>query len=295
MAKITRRKLIKNTTFAAIASALYLNTPFRAFAQSNPTSKVILIRDKDLLDGDDKIREDILEQMLDKAMLSLTGESGSKEAWQQIFSPKDIVGVKTNGWWRLATPGELENVVKKKLMEVGVDESKISIKDRGVLDDEIFQNATALINMRPMRTHNWSGVGSLLKNYIMFSPTPSSYHPDTCADLAKLWELPVVKGKTKLNVLVMITPLFHGSGPHHFSSQYTWKYNGLLVGTDPVAVDSIGVQILKAKRKEYFGEDRPINPPPKHVELAETRHQLGVANPEKIDLICLGWQDDILI
>jgi hypothetical protein len=60
--------------------------------------------------------------------------------------------------------------------------------------------ATALINARPMRSHHWAGVGSLIKNYIMFIPEPISIHPDSCADLASIWDLPVVKGKTRLKV-----------------------------------------------------------------------------------------------
>jgi hypothetical protein len=68
-----------------------------------------------------------------------------------------------------------------------------------------------------------------------------------------------------------------------------------LVGFDPVAVDSVGVRILLAKRREYFGEVRPLNPPPKHIFLADTRHRLGRADPEKIDLVKVGWKKDILI
>ena len=109
------------------------------------------------------------------------------------------------------------------------------------------------------------------------------------------WKLPNVVGRTRLNVLVMLTPLFHGSGPHHYNPKYIWQYNGLLVGTDPVAVDSVGARIIEAKRKDYFKEERPINPSPKHIQLAETRHGLGIANPDRIDLIRLGWKDDSLI
>ena len=180
-------------------------------------------------------------------------------------------------------------------MGAGVPEKNIGIRDRGIRNDSIFKNATALINVRPMRTHYWSGVGSLIKNYILFDKKPSAYHPDTCADLAKIWKSPLVEGKTHLNILVLFTPLFHGSGPHHFNPKYTWAYKGMLVGTDPVAVDSTGVRILLAKRKEFFGEERPLNPPPKHIFLADTRHQLGTANPQKIELIKLGWKEGILI
>jgi hypothetical protein len=129
----------------------------------------------------------------------------------------------------------------------------------------------------------------------MFVPKPQAYHGDSCADLAKIWKLPQVEGKTRLNILAVLTPQFHGIGPHHFNPKYTWPYKGLLVGLDPVAVDSTGVRVLLAKRREFFEEDRPINPPPKHVFLADTRHGLGTADPNRIELVKIGWEEDILI
>ena len=233
--------------------------------------------------------------MIDEAVRLLTNEKDTLQAWQQLIKPEDIVGIKSNVWRYLRTPIELEDIIKNRIKQCGVSENSIDIDDRGISGNPVFQKSTALINVRPMRTHDWSGVGSLIKNYIMFVDKPSVYHPDSCADLAKLWYLPHVKGKTRLNILVMLTPLFHGMGPHHFSPKYTWAYNGLLVGFDPVAVDATGVRIIQAKRKQFFGEDRPINPPPKHIFLADTRHHLGTADPNKIELIKVGWEKDILI
>jgi hypothetical protein len=176
-----------------------------------------------------------------------------------------------------------------------VSEDNIDVDDRGVLGSRVFTSATALINVRPMRTHNWSGVGSCLKNYIMFHPHPWRWHDDSCADLAGLWKLPIVEGKTRLNILVMLTPLFHGKGPHHYNAEYTWEYKGLIVGIDPVAVDSTGLRILEAQRKRHFKKNLPFVVPAKHIRMAEERHHLGIANPDNIDLVKLGWMEDVLI
>lgn len=297
---LTRRKLIKNGALASIGGYLYLNSsPARAMnamsASQSDKSRVVLIRDKDILNGYNKPDPDRLQSMLDRALLALTGKDDIMDAWKGILKPEDILGIKTNVWNYLPTPSELEQAIKKRAMDAGIREKNIGIKDRGITNDDIFQNATALINTRPLRTHAWSGVGSLIKNYIMFIPNPASLHGDSCADLATLWKLPVVEGKTRLNILVMLNPLFHGVGRHHFSKKYTWEYNGLLVGFDPVAVDATGISILQAKRKEYFGEDRPLNPPAKHIFLADTRHKLGTADPGKIELVKLGWQENCLI
>jgi len=292
---LTRRQIIKDATKAGIGSALLLNSPLNLFGQGENKTRVVLIRDENVLDSESNPNPEILQKMLDKAVLNLTGLSDIRAAWGKIIKSDDIVGIKSNVWGYLPTPPALENAIKKRVMEAGVSENNISIKDRGVLGDPVFQKSTALINVRPMRTHDWSGVGSLLKNYIMFTNSPPSYHPDSCADLAKLYELPIVKGKTRLNILVMLTPLFHGVGPHHFNKNYVWPYKGLIVSLDPVAADSVGLQIIQAKRKEFFGEDKPLNPPAKHIYLADTRHHLGTADPKKIDLVKIGFKEGIFI
>ena len=296
---ITRRKLIKNGTLASIGGFLYFSysgsSQTSGITHSDKKSSVVLIRDKDLLTEFNKPKPDKIQSMLDQAVVALTGEDDSLKAWKSLIKPNDVVGIKSNVWTNLPTPPEIEQALKKRVMDAGVSEDNIGIKDRGLTRDNLFQKSTALINVRPLRTHAWSGVGSLLKNYITFIPNPSSLHGDSCADLATLWRLPEVEGKTRLNVLVMLNPLFHGVGRHHFNKEFTWEYKGLLVGFDPVAVDSIGVRILQAKRRDHFGEERPLNPPAKHVLLADTRHHLGTADPNKIELIKLGWTDDSLI
>jgi hypothetical protein len=289
-----RRDFLKTGTLAA-GAALLMKFPQSIFGKTNPKTKVVLIRDLNVLDENNKVNAEIIQRMLDDAVKILFNSRDSSSAWKGIIKPEDIVGIKTNSWNYLSTPNELENAIKKRVLEVGVAEENISIKDRGILKDPVFQKATDLINSRPMRTHYWSGVGSLIKNYIMFVEKPSDYHPDSCADLATIWSLPHVKGKTRLNVLVMLSPLFHSVGPHGFSMDYVWQYKGIIVGTDPVACDAVGLKIIEAKRKEFFGEEKPLNPPAKHIELADTRHHLGTADMNNIDLIKIGLKEGLLI
>jgi len=290
-----RREFIKACGAAAALGALHLSLPEGLLALPKKKSRVILIRDEHVLDRLNKPRSDVLARMFDDAVVKLCEAKDAKSAWQTMIAPDDRVGIKTNVWRYLRTPVALERHAAKRITEVGVPEDHIAVDDRGVLGNEGFEKATALINMRPMRTHHWSGLGTLIKNYIMFVERPAELHGDSCADLATVWKLPHVIGRTRLNVLVMLTPLFHGSGPHHYDPKYIWRYNGLLVGFDPVAVDAVGARIIEAKRRAYFGEHRPINPPPKHIALAETRHGLGHADPARIELIRLGWKEDDLL
>ncbi len=293
---ITRRQLFKDTAKAAVGGALLLNSPLNLWgASSERKSKVILIRDERIPDYGADPDQNVVQEMLDKAVIELTGNSDATNAWKKIIKSNDIVGIKTNAWKYLGTPAAVENSIRIRVLDCGVAEENTSINDRGVKNDPIFQKATTLINTRPMRTHAWAGVGTLLKNMIMFAEKPSAYHDDSCADLATLWELPQIKDKVRLNVLVMFTPLFHGVGPNHFNKEFVWTYGGLIVSMDPVAADSVGLRIITAKRKEFFGEEKPLSPHAKHIEYAETRHHLGVADPAKIDLIKLGYTENSLI
>jgi len=298
---LTRREFLRGTAGAALAGAaglpLYHPEAQAAQGEASPAlrSKVVLVRDRNVLDKNRRPDEGILSRMLDDGVSALLGEKDPDKAWRKLISYRDVVGIKSNSWRFLPTPGELEEILRKRVRKVRVAEENIGTDDRGVLFNPVFQRSTALINVRPMRTHYWSGVGSCIKNYIMFHPNMPSWHGDSCADLAGLWDLPEVKGKTRLNILVMLTPLFHGKGPHHFQASYTWGYNGLIIGTDPVAVDATGLRILEARRLEYFGQDQPFAVSPKHIRVAEEKYRLGVADPARIEVEKIGWQEGALI
>lgn len=292
---INRRDFLRGTAYTGLAAAMGLSANFSWAMEETKKTRVVLIRNQKVLNADGSINSQILGEMLDQAVAKLLDKDTSIDVWKQLLNPEYVLGIKSNEWGPLPTPPELEQAIKNRALDIGIPTENIDIDDRNVLHSKVFQNSTALINVRPLRTHNWSGIGGCLKNYIMFVPKPYEYHDDSCADLAKLWELPLVKGKTCLNILVALTPQFHNIGAHHFDKEHTWQYKGLLVGNDPVAVDSVGIQLLEAKRRLYFGEDKPILPPPHHVVYGEIRHKLGVCDTEKIELIRLGWLEDVLI
>ncbi len=297
----TRRDFLRGTTLGAAGLAFGVPVATRAMQELRDSvpvaqaARVVLVRDPEVLNSDGACNLEVLARMLDDAVTTLLDTDKASVAWQQILEPADVLGIKSNVWPPLPTPPELEQTLRQRALDVGIPDEKIAISDRGVLDDPVFQKATALINVRPLRTHHWSGIGGCLKNYIMFVREPWQWHDDACADLGGLWHLPACRGKTRLNVLVVLTPLFHGIGPHHYDPQYVWPYKGLLVGTDPVALDAVGVKLLAEKRQRFF--DRPPRgaTSSQHVQLAETRHGVGVADLDRIEIVRLGWLDDALI
>jgi hypothetical protein len=68
-----------------------------------------------------------------------------------------------------------------------------------------------------------------------------------------------------------------------------------VVGIDPVAVDAVGAHLLQVKRVAFFGEDRALDAPPIHIMAADKKYNLGVSDLNRIQLIKLGWQGEVLI
>ncbi len=292
----TRRDFIR-TGSCVVASSL-MGLPLlkgNAEAKTEAKSRVVLIRDKEVFDNSGILRSAKLVQMLDQALIRLLETNDAASGWRKLFKPSDIVGIKSNVWGPLPTPPSLEDALIKRLAETGIGVQNISVDDRGVRHNPIFKRATALINIRPMRSHHWAGLGTLIKNYIMFSGMPWAYHGNACERLGAVWQKYKLLQKTRLNILVMLTPLFHGIGPHHFSRRYIWPYCGLIVSTDAVSADAIGARIIQAKRNDHFGKDKPISPRPLHIEAADTRFGLGNSHPDRIELIKLGPEKDIFL
>jgi hypothetical protein len=290
---ITRRDFLRVTAGTAMAATL--GSGISRKVQAEATAKVVLIRNAGVLGPQDKIQEEILQSMLDEAVKSLLGVKEPLEAWRKLFKSSDVVGIKSNEWQKLPTPKELEAALKRRLLDVGVTEKNIDIGDRGVLNNPIFLDATALVNVRPLRTHHWSGVGTCLKNYIQFVPNRPDYHEEGCSPLGKIWTYPIVRGKTRLNILCCLTPQFYGRGANFFDKRYVWPYKGLILGTDPVAVDTVGAHLLQSKRIAFFGEDKALDVPPIHITVADKEYHLGVSDLSRIQLVKLGWIEEVLI
>ena len=292
---ISRRGFFRIGSSAAVAGLVGRGAVASEEKAVTKRSRIVLVREEKVVGDDGAIDGGLLHRMLNQAVQTLFEEASSAAAWKRVVAPDDVVGVKSNVWNQLPTPPALEEAIRTEVIGVGVKPEDVAVDDRGVLSNPVFQRATAIINTRPLRVHNWSGLGTCIKNMIMFVPRPPEYHADSCAPLGALWKLPELEGKVKLNVLVMLTPQFHGVGPHSFSKEYIWPYGGLIVGVDPVAVDATGARILQAKRDLYFGKPTPISPPAHHIEIAGSRYGLGVSDPDAIDLVRLGWMEEALI
>ena len=80
----------------------------------------------------DQLNEDAVSELLDQAMMKLTGRSSAKEAWRDIVLPDDIVGIKINplAGPELSTHPIIVNKIIEGLYGAGVLRKQIIIWDR---------------------------------------------------------------------------------------------------------------------------------------------------------------------
>lgn len=102
---------------------------------------------------------------------------------------------------------------------------------------------------------------------------------ETCAEVCAF---PPLRDKVVLNIVDGLRGCYDG-GPGA-NPQFIYNYNTMLIGTDPVAVDRIGYDIVLAKRIEegIQEEENPVGP--KFIDLAE-KLELGVGKAENIKLV----------
>ena len=187
---ITRRDFIRGTAGAALGiGAAGFRRPSAA---QEAKTRVVLIRHPDALDENSEFNETVIQQMLDEAVMNLLDQSDPAVAFKLLVKPEDIVGVKSNVWSYLPTPAAVEKAIKRRLLDAGVKEENIAIDDHTVRTNPVFVKSTALINVRPLRTHYLAGMSGCIKNYIMFGESQDAFHPDSCASLGSAFLLPQV-------------------------------------------------------------------------------------------------------
>jgi hypothetical protein len=303
-----------------------------AAAPADPTARarVVVVRRNGALDEQGRTSLRAVREMLDEAMARLDSDTGTAaSAWSSRFVATDRVGLKGNVMMNHVRPEILLAIHDSLVEHVGIDTGNVLAWDRGqgargreqlALADRDWPRdplltfdansvsrvcsewATALINVPSLKCHWLSGVAIGLKNWCGAvtgisvqdgQGTVFQFHGDSCAGLGQFEALPALGGKRRLTVVDAMEP-YYEKGPQ-VDPEFFHPYGGLIVGTDPVAVDTVGTMLLQAIRDQAAGAPSPISPPPKHVGLAETKYGLGVSDPARIDIVRLGDADGMLV
>jgi uncharacterized protein (DUF362 family) len=194
----------------------------------------------------------------------------------------------------LARAGYQLNTDNRGMRCVGTDhdgigsERQLAMSGRvgGYLSTLLTRHTTATINVPVLKDHGIVGVSGSLKNNFGCIHNPNKYHPN-CGDpyAADLNALPQIRDKQRLVVCDATTLQYHG-GPG-FKAQWAVRYGGVIVATDPVALDTVCASIIESWRKDngmppLKEDDRPA----KHIATAgSAKYALGVADLDRIDFV----------
>jgi len=143
---------------------------------------------------------------------------------------------------------------------------------------------TAIVNVPVLKDHDLAGISVAMKNFFGVIHNPNKYHGNNCNPfIAELNTHPYIAHKVRLTVCDALLAQYHG-GPG-YKPQWTWNYQGIIVGRDPVALDRICHTIIEEKRKEMkLPSLQQAHREPKYISTAAMLG-LGIDEPSKINVV----------
>ncbi len=285
---------------------------------------VVIVRSPRAIGSRRKANSAVVGSMVDAGLTRLAGVSDPVQAWRRFFAPNDVVGIKVNclGAPATHTHTEVTMAVARSLQRAGLPERNLVIYDRSTdelrrsgypvntgaglqcygsdqrgYDREpttagevgscfsriVSEDCTALINLPLLKDHDVAGVSISLKNHFGSINNPNKLHLDHCCPYAADVNLaPVLRKKQRLVVCDALEAIYDG-GPTYRPAT-THSYGGLLIATDPVALDRVGWQIIESLRaKAGLKTLRAAGREPRYIAVAgDSQHRLGVSDLGRI-------------
>ena len=149
----------------------------------------------------------------------------------------------------------------------------------------VLTESTALINFSLVKDHSIAGYTGALKNMTHgCTVNPHDFHLHHASpQIAMLAAQDVIKSRMRLHIADVFKVTAHG-GPLDKMPQYRLPYEAVMASTDPVALDTVGWEIVEQLRatknlRTLTAEGRP----PSYIQSAATLG-LGVAERSRIQL-----------
>ena len=297
--------------FALVAMAsLCLGVDLTAAAKE----QVVLARNPKAINDRNQADAAETSRLFDQALLKLAGRKTAADSWKALgLGPADVVAVKINcNTWTIALSPQpelldalcrsLETVIPANQIIIYDNDSAAMKECRFVLNRSgdgvrysgtdqgdgfdakerltkiVTQTASKIINLASLKCADGDLVASLvLKNQIgslVPGDMPKCHNdPDF---LAGVCARPSLRSKTILNMVCGLRGTYRRGVP--------WYWGGIILGTDPLAVEAAAIGVMNEKRAvEKLG---PL-PLPVHLKIAEKKYGLGTTDPAKIEQIRL--------
>lgn len=297
--KVSRREFFKRSAFVAGSAAL-AGAPLPAAAEA-PTPaeekvRVVVVTSPEVIDRDRPVQEELLRTMLNRGICALAGKDDAAAAWKVFIQRTDDVCVNEAGTWLANVPEVLAEVMSGvvqafprsvKLAYYGhqsaewVATMKQLLQARGisptVMDGSLISRIstepfTVLVMVPTLKSHTVSGVAGVIKHFATISKEgPAPHHPDAMHTAGSV----IVPQFGHLRKLIIVDALRFGEttkGPSYYQKS-------LIFGTDPVAVDTIALDLFLEHCKPHG-----TLPPRYHIEAADKEFHAGTSDRNKIEV-----------
>lgn len=166
----------------------------------------------------------------------------------------------------------------------GYTEEEYPVGDKKTRLTKIFtEMCDSIINIPLIKDHGTAGFTGALKNHYGTIDNAREFHSNNCTSpgIPEVNIIPIIRKKQKLIITNALSCVFNG-GPR-WDRKFMWNYGGILIGTDPVAIDTIMFNIINEKRKSE-GLSPISENVAKHIRLS-SELGLGTNNMNEIDLL----------
>ena len=278
-----------------------------------PASRVVLVRHNGVWAGDAPDPA-IVREMLDAGLSTLADNGDVMAIWRVLFDPGDRVLLKVNCIaYGGPTQPAVTYAVAERLQQAGLPAENLLIFDR--TDHELsaagyqlneggagvqchgakgngteaafsqakvrfyqeFDAYNAVINLPTPKQHGMAGVSIALKNHYGSINRPGALHGNSCdPGIAELNAHPIIRDKTRLVVgaALQVSP-FDWNRPE--------REHALLLSFDPVALDTVGRDILVRHRQDQGLSGSSMVEGARHLHTAQSL-QVGATDAALIDL-----------
>jgi len=275
-------------------------------------SRVVLARNAKAIN--ERNQADVREtaRLFDRALLATTGQKTAIASWKTLgLGPDDVVAIKINSdnWTIGLRPHpELVTALCLSLQAVipanhiivydniaeNMKEGNFAVNGSGAgvrytgtdqgdgfdprerLTKIITASATKIINLASLKCIDGDLLVSLLlKNHIgsLVPEDMKKCHNDPDF-LAGVCARPSIRNKTILNIVNGLRGSYQRGVP--------WYWGGIIMGTDPLAVETAAIGVMNEKR--VLEKVAPL-PVPEQLKIAEKKYGLGTTDPARIEQI----------
>lgn len=268
----TRREFLRRCALLAAAGTA-IEAGASALEQGPvPRPDVVQIQSSNVVVGD-RTHPKILAEMLQKALLELTGTTSVRNAWHRLIQPDERIALKFNqsGATGLGTTEAMAETLVASLGQAGFEPRQLTLMEVppplceqlgcipaqqgweasqtnfGSGNDQlaaILGKIDAIINVPFLKNHNIAGLTCCLKNLShALVKHPARFHANGCSPyVADIVALPAIKSKLRLNIVNALRVVWD-HGPEA-QLQFTEPVGALVLGQQPLTVDTIALALL---------------------------------------------------